>query len=136
MSTTAAGTFELVWDEEPPYLTDEGTTLSKVVVTKTFTGDLEGTSVTELIKAMTSEPTSAGYVAIERFTGTVHGHKGSFILQHSAISTRGEGDLSIVVVPDSGTGGLSTISGKLNVVPTDGKHNYTFEYDLNTDASS
>ncbi|MET8727406.1 MULTISPECIES: DUF3224 domain-containing protein [Streptomyces] len=131
MSTTAAGTFELVWDEQPPYLTDEGTTLSKVVVTKTFTGDIQGTSVTELIKAMTSEPTSAGYVAIERLTGTVHGRKGTFILQHSAISTRGEGDLNIVIVPDSGTGELSTISGRLNVVPAEGTHSYTLEYELN-----
>ncbi|MEU9704926.1 DUF3224 domain-containing protein [Streptomyces sp. NPDC047981] len=131
MSTTAAGTFELVWDEQPPYLTDEGTTLSKVVVTKTFTGDITGTSVTELIKAMTSEPTSAGYVAIERLTGTVHGRKGTFILQHSAISTRGEGDLNIVIVPDSGTGELSTISGRLNVVPAEGTHSYTLEYEIN-----
>ncbi|WP_093802482.1 DUF3224 domain-containing protein [Streptomyces sp. Wb2n-11] len=134
MSTTAAGTFELVWDEKPPYSDEEGTQLSKVVVTKTFTGDIQGTSVTELIKAMTSEPTSAGYVAVERLTGTVHGRKGTFVLQHSAISTRGEGDLNIVIVPDSGTGELSTISGKLNVVVADGTHSYTLEYDLGDSA--
>lgn len=134
MTTRVTGTFELIWDEQEPYSTEGGVALSKVIVTKTFVGDLEGTSVTELIKAMTPEPTSAGYVAIERFTGTVQGRKGSFILQHSAISTRGEGDLNIVVVPDSGTAELKGISGKFNVVVEDGKHNYTLDYSLDESA--
>ncbi|MFB6893871.1 DUF3224 domain-containing protein [Kitasatospora sp. NPDC056327] len=134
MTNKAAGTFELVWDEKDPYHAEEGVALSKVIVTKTFVGDLVGTSVTELIKAMTPEPTSAGYVAIERFTGTVHGQEGTFVLQHSAISTRGEGDLNIVVVPDSGTGALKNISGSFNVVVADGKHSYTLDYALEASA--
>jgi uncharacterized protein DUF3224 len=97
---------------------------------KQFHGDLEGTSKVQMLTAMTDVKGSAGYVAIERVTGTLHGHTGSFVLQHSGSSNRGATQLSITVVPDSGTGQLVGITGKMTITITDGKHSYDFEYTL------
>ena len=73
---------------------------------------------------------SGGYVAMERVTGTLHGRDGSFVLQHNATMTRGEPDLNIVVVPGSGSGALTGLSGKMNIVIADGKHSYEFDCNL------
>ena len=76
------------------------------------------------------EARRAGYVAIEKVTGTLGGRAGTFALQHSATMTRGEPHMSITTVPDSGTGELSGIAGKMTIRITDGKHFYEFEYTL------
>ncbi|MCH8286603.1 DUF3224 domain-containing protein, partial [candidate division KSB1 bacterium] len=76
---------------------------------------------------------SAGYVAIEEFTGNIQGGKGSFTLLHTGIMDRGESSLEVIVVPDSGTGELEGISGKMKIIITDGKHSYEFEYTINQD---
>jgi len=73
---------------------------------------------------------SAGYVALERVTGTLKGRKGSFVLQHSGTLTRGEPQQSITVVPDSGTGQLTGLTGKMTIIIAAGKHSYDFEYNL------
>ena len=83
-----------------------------------------------MLAAYTENPGSAGYVAIERFTGTVHGKSGSFVLQHSGIMNKGEGQLTVTIVPDSGTGALTGISGSLEIHIQDGRHSYTLEYEL------
>lgn len=131
MGLRASGTFDLGWDEKAPYDTDEGATLAMATATHTFHGDLQGAGVVQLIKAMTSEPTSAGYVAIERVVGSIDGRAGSFVLQHCAISNRGDRVLKVVVVPDSATGELKGLSGTFDIiVEADGTHNYTFDYEL------
>jgi hypothetical protein len=73
---------------------------------------------------------SAGYVAIDRITGTLHGRKGTFVLQHSGLMARGEGTLSVVVVPDSGTDELAGLSGDFDIQIVDGLHRYVFDYEL------
>ena len=73
---------------------------------------------------------SAGYVAIEKVTGTLNGRRGSFYLQHSGTMTRGAGDLTITVIPDSGTDELTGLMGRMNIIITEGKHSYDFEYTL------
>ena len=73
---------------------------------------------------------SAGYVAMERVTGTLHGRKGSFVLQHSGTMTRGEPRLLIIVVPDSGTDQLAGLAGTMAIAISAGRHSYTFEYTL------
>ena len=72
----------------------------------------------------------AGYVAIEKVTGTLHGRSGSFYLQHNGTMTRGVGELTITVIPDTGTDDLTGLRGKMNIIIADGKHSYEFEYDL------
>ncbi len=104
--------------------------LGRMSIDKQFHGELEGTSKGEMLTAGTDVKGSAGYVALEQVTGTVNGRSGSFILQHSATMNRGVPQLSITVVPDSGTGQLVGLSGNMNIVITDGKHSYDFEYSL------
>ncbi len=104
--------------------------LSRMSIDKQFHGDLEGTSKGEMLVAGTDVKGSAGYVALEQVTGKLNGRTGSFILQHSATMNRGVPQLSITVVPDSGTGQLVGLTGSMNIVITDGKHAYDFEYTL------
>jgi hypothetical protein len=131
MGLRATGTFQLGWDEKSPYDTAEGATLAMVTATHEFQGDIDGSGVVELIKAMTPMPTSAGYVGMERVIGSVNGRAGSFVLQHSAISDRGDRMLNVVVVPDTGTGELTGISGRLDIeVAPDGTHKYILDYAL------
>ncbi len=105
-------------------------TLGRMSIDKQFHGDLEGTSKGQMLTAGTSVKGSAGYVAIERVSGTLHGRNGSFILQHSGTMNRGTPQLKITVVPDSGTGQLAGISGRLRIKIEGGKHFYDFDYTL------
>lgn len=107
--------------------------LGRMTIDKTFHGDLEASSKGQMLSAGTSVKGSAGYVAVEKVTGTLHGRKGSFILQHNATMDRGKPSLSITVVPDSGTDELTGIAGMMNInIAPDGKHTYDFEYSLPT----
>jgi hypothetical protein len=87
---------------------------------------------------MTGTPVqgSAGYVALEKVTGSIKGRSGTFYLQHSGIMNRGKGQLKVIVVPDSGTGDLTGLSGSLSIKIEDGKHFYDFEYTITKQASS
>jgi len=105
-------------------------TLARMSIDKQFHGDLEATSKGEMLSAGTSVKGSAGYVAIERVSGTLHGRRGTFVLQHSGTMTRGAPQLSVTVVPDSGTGELVGLAGKMTITIAEGKHSYEFEYTL------
>jgi hypothetical protein len=69
-------------------------------------------------------------VAIERVSGTLHGRSGTFVLQHSGTMTRGAPQLTITVVPDSGTGELAGLAGRMTIIIAGGKHSYDLEYTL------
>jgi hypothetical protein len=97
---------------------------------KQFSGDLEGTSKGQMLAAMTDTSGSAGYVAIGRVKGTLHGRSGTFALQHSGTMTRGAPQLIITVVPDSGTDQLAGLGGRMTINIVDGKHSYEFDYTL------
>jgi hypothetical protein len=99
-------------------------------IDKQFHGDLEATSKGQMLTAGTEVQGSAGYVAIERVSGTLGGRSGTFALQHSGTMTRGEPQLSITVVPDSGTGQLVGLAGTMLITIADGKHSYGFDYTL------
>lgn len=73
---------------------------------------------------------SAGYVAMEQVQATLAGRKGSFMLQHGGLMDRGEPQLTLGVVPDSGTGELKRLSGSMKIVVEEGKHSYEFDYAL------
>lgn len=107
-----------------------GAKLSRFSIDKTFTGDLMATSRGEMISAVTTVAGSAGYVAIEQVMGTLHGKSGSFVLQHSATMARGESQLVLQVVPDSGAGELAGLSGSMSIRIEGGKHFYVFEYEI------
>ena len=125
----AKGSFEVKIVPLPPDAGASDTTLGRMSLDKQIHGDLEATGKGQMLTAGT--PSSSGvYVAIERVTGTLHGRKGSFVLHHTGIMTRGQPQLIIAVVPDSGTDELAGISGNLSIEIADGKHFYTFDYTL------
>ena len=107
-----------------------GANLARLILDKVFRGDLMGTSVGRMLSAATDVKGSAGYVAIERVTGTLHGRNGTFVLQHNGLMTRGVGQLTIIVVPDSGTGELAGLAGQMTIDITEGKHHYDLDYTL------
>ena len=95
-----------------------------------FHGDIEGMSKGLMVMAGTAVQGSAGYVALEKVTAAVNGRRGSFYLQHNGIMDRGEGTLTVVVIPDSGTDELSGLSGSLKITIENGNHFYDFEYTI------
>ena len=130
MKKQACGSFEVKtqpqWQGEPV----DGATLGRMSLDKQFSGDLDGTGKGEMLTGMTATQGSAGYVAMERVIATLHGRKGSFMLQHTGTMARGEQQLSITVVPDSGTGDLTGLTGRLGIRIVEGKHFYDFDYEL------
>ncbi|MDE2753337.1 MAG: DUF3224 domain-containing protein [Gemmatimonadota bacterium] len=127
---TARGALNVTVEPEPPFLEQDGNKLGRNVVRKEFSGDMVGTSEAQMTAAYTGTPGSAGYVAIEHFTGSVEGRSGSLVLQHSGIMAKGEAELTVRIVPDSGTGELKGISGTLEIDNSDGKHSYVLDYEL------
>jgi Protein of unknown function (DUF3224) len=108
----------------------EGLTLGRMLLDKQFHGDLEAGSKGQMLTGMTEVKGSGVYVAMERVTGTLQGRHGSFLLYHTGIMVRGTPQLSVTVVPDSGTGELSGLEGAMNIMIAEGKHSYDFAYTL------
>ena len=127
----ASGTFEVKLNPQKPDNQEaESANLGRMSIDKQFHGDLEATSKGEMLSAITDVKGSAGYVAIERVSGALQGRHGSFVLQHNGIMTRGAPQLTVVVVPDSGTDQLAGLSGALTIRIEGGKHFYEFDYTL------
>jgi hypothetical protein len=129
MAKHASGMFEVKLD---PQAEDkaEGSSLGRMSIEKKFHGDLEGASKGQMLSALTEVKSSAGYVAIERVSGTLHGRSGSFVLQHNGVVTAGSQQLTIAVVPDSGSGRLIGLAGQMTIKIADGKHWYDLDYTL------
>jgi hypothetical protein len=121
-----SGEFEVTF--EPMDGDDEA--IGRMRVLKTFTGGLAGTSVAHMLSIGTAVEGSAGYVAIERITGSLEGRKGDFVLQHSGLLRRGESTLTVRVVPDSGTDDLLGLSGDFQIENLGAVHRYVFDYSL------
>jgi hypothetical protein len=129
VTTRASGTFEVKVTPQSPG--EAG--ISRLLIDKQFQGDLKGTSKVEMLAVSTTVEGSAGYVAMEQVTGSLNGRTGTFALQHNGTMTRGIPQLSVTVVPDSGTGELKGLSGRMSIVIADGKHSYEFEYTIAAD---
>jgi hypothetical protein len=125
MTMRARGPFDVSLRPQPLAHAHEDGLLGRLAIDKQYRGDLEATAVGEMLSAG-----SAGYVAIERVSGALHGRRGTFVLQHSGTMTRGAQALSVTVVPDSGTGQLAGLTGTMVILITDGEHTYDFEYTL------
>ena len=108
----------------------EGSSLGRMSIDKQISGDLVATTTGQMFSAGTATPGSAGYVAIERVIGTLHGRHGSFVLQHTGTMNRGAPSLSVSVVPDSGTDELTGLVGEFVIIRSDGQHRYEFKYSL------
>jgi Protein of unknown function (DUF3224) len=132
MSQHATGSFDVkVTPQKPDTQIARAANLSRLTIDKRFHGDLEGISKGEMLALQTEVKGSAGYVALERVTGKLTGRSGSFVLQHSATMHRGDPDATIIVVPDSATGELRGLSGKMKIiVAADGAHSYEFDFKI------
>ncbi len=126
----ANGRFDVTLNPEPLSDIAAGTGLGRMSINKAFHGDLVATSQGEMLSFRGSLLGSAGYVAMETVTGTLGGRKGSFVLQHSSTMTRGVPEQSIQVVPDSATGELAGLAGRLVITVAEGQHSYRFDYSL------
>ena len=129
MTKHATGTFEV---KLAPQADGEvgDPTVGRMSLDKVFSGDLEAVGRGQMLAVRTDVENSAGYVAMERVAGKLDGRDGSFALQHSGTMTRGAMQLAVTVVPDSGTGQLTGIDGRMTINVADGKHSYDFEYTL------
>lgn len=130
MTVHASGTFEVKLTPQPADDYADGAALGRLSIDKQFRGDLEGTSRGQMLTGMSSVKGSAGYVAVERVSGTLAGRRGTFILQHSGTMTRGAPELRVHVVPDSGTDELAGLVGTMTIDASGGRHAYTFDYTL------
>jgi hypothetical protein len=126
----ASGTFEVTLTPQEHREGVGHASIGRMAISKVFHGDLEATSMGEMLAAGTGVKGSAGYVAIERVAGTLNGRSGTFALQHTGIMDRGTPSLTITVVPDSATGDLAGLAGSLTIAIADGKHSYTLDYTL------
>ncbi len=136
----ATGTFSVdAWKDEPvadpdeTWATDPARKVGWVQLSKSFRGDLDGQSTVDMLSVYAAgEP--AGYVAIERVTGTLGGRTGSFILQHAATADGDVQALRIQVVPRTGGGELTGLRGEFEIIrAADGSHSYAFTYRLDSD---
>jgi Protein of unknown function (DUF3224) len=134
MTKHAEGTFDVKTSPIAPDDATAGTTIGRYALDKHFHGDLEATSKGEMLGAGNPASGTAGYVAIEQVTGKLDGHSGSFAMQHSGTLDHGKLELTVKVVPGSGTGDLAGISGSMTIIAAGGKHSYAFDYELSSSA--
>jgi hypothetical protein len=130
MTLNARGTFVIQLTPQPLADSEAGAGLGRLAIAKQFQGDIVGDSRGEMLSMQTDVKGSAGYVAIERVAGTLHGRQGSFVLQHSGTMTRGIQLLTISVVSDSGTGDLVGLTGTMTLRIDGGVHAYDLAYSL------
>jgi len=128
VSNNAGGSFEVKLAPQEDPVGDP--TVGRLSIDKQFSGDLEGTSKGQMLAVRSDVPGSAGYVAMERVKGTLHGRSGSFALQHNGTMTRGTPGLTITVVPDSGTDQLVGLAGEMMIDIAEGMHFYKFDYTI------
>jgi hypothetical protein len=130
MTTThqATGRFDVTMQPQPDAA--PGALLGRMLLDKRYHGTLDASGQGQMLSALTATTGSAGYVAIEQVTGTLDGRNGSFVLQHHGVMNRGVKELAISVVPDSGTGELAGLAGRMDIRVTDGQHFYVFDYTL------
>ena len=101
-----------------------------MAIEKRYEGDLDATGRGEMLATRTDVEGSAGYVAMEKVTGTLHGKGAASRVQHSGTMDRGAAKLSVTVVPDSGSGELAGLTGTLAIIIEGRKHSYDFNYTL------
>jgi hypothetical protein len=132
MSQHVTGPFDVkITPQKPDTQIARAANLGRLTIDKRYHGDLEAIAKGEMLAMQTEVKGSAGYVAMERVTGKLKGRNGSFVLQHSATMNRGTAELAVTVVPDSGSGELRGLSGKMRIIiAPDGAHSYEFDFKI------
>ncbi len=130
MSTSIEGAFDVKIIPQAAETAAAGEVIGRMLLDKRFHGELDATSVGQMLAMRSKIAGSAGYVAMELVQGTLSGRAGSFVLQHSGTMNRGAASLSLTVVPDSGTDALEGLVGSMEIIIAEGKHSYKFDYTL------
>ena len=129
--TIAKGEFEVRVLPQPADENVGDPAIGRLALDKTFTGGLAGVSKGQMLGSQSeTESGKGGYVAMERFVGTLDGKKGSFLLQHIGTMDDRGAVMDISVVPGTGTDELKGIGGKFTIKIEGKKHFYEFEYTL------
>ena len=131
----AKGSFDVKMTPAEPTEFEKANDIARLTSDKTWHGDFEGVSHGEMITGSTASPGSMAYVAIERMTGKLNGRQGSFTFAHRASMMKGDapsaGELSVTVIPNSGTRELTGLAGLLMIqIDAQGKHTWSFDYSL------
>jgi hypothetical protein len=129
----ARGTFVVKISPAEASVLGQEAGMGRMTIDKTFSGDIDGTSKGEMLTGGTEATGAMAYVALERVSGTLNGHRGSFLLMHNASMLKSDpasGVMQVTVVPQSGTDELAGLSGKLTITIEAGKHSYNLEYEL------
>ncbi len=126
----AVGTFSVTMKPEQLSEVAALSEIGRMSMDKSYHGQLQARSHGEFLAVRGSETGSAGYVAMERVSGTLDGTSGSFALMHTGVMTRGVPELKVMVVPDSGTGELAGLTGTMKIDIVEGEHHYEFSYSL------
>lgn len=130
MSIRATAAFEVTgWDGAPYDERDDEPVLSRATITKTFTGEVYGTSTTQFLACQAADG-SAGYIAQERFEGRIGELAGTFVMQHGGIRSADTAEAFGHVVPGSGTGSLSGLKGQVRYQHDEAGAVFTIDYDL------
>ena len=130
MTHLSAGTFDVKMNPQPAEAVAAGDTIGRMLLDKKYHGSLDATGKGQMLAMRTPVEGSAGYVAMELVVGKLDGRSGGFVLQHSGTMNRGTTLLVLGVVPDSGTGELVGLSGNMEIIIAEGRHNYRFEYNI------
>ncbi|HEX8385383.1 MAG TPA: DUF3224 domain-containing protein [Rubricoccaceae bacterium] len=126
------------WEPAPPDQTAwaDAPALGRVTIRKTYTGELAGEGVAEMLTCM-ADPDDyargAVYTAMERFVGRLGDREGTFAFQHGAVSGGGpaDSDPAGAVAPGSGTGALAGLRGRVAIHrDPGGAHTLVLDYEL------
>ncbi|WP_296173697.1 DUF3224 domain-containing protein [uncultured Brevundimonas sp.] len=131
MMRNARGTFDVAITPVQPAADAAPDAPGRMLLAKTFHGDLIGTAAGEMLGALGPDRSGA-YVALDRVHGVIDGREGAFTLVHRGLMDRGAQELLITIVPGSGADGLAGIAGVFHLTIADGVHYYDLEYSLPT----
>lgn len=129
MKLTATVPFEITSWEQSTVLAGHGAQITRAMVGKKFSGELQGESIAEALLCGT-DSTGLGYIAMERITGTLGGKQGTFIVQHGGVGTPAGPQAFGDILAGSGTGELASIRGTARYAHDESGARVTLEYEL------
>lgn len=130
MTLQATGPFDVKIIPQPADPDAAGEIIGRLLLDKKYHGALDAIGKGQMLGVRTPVEGSGGYVAMEQVTGTLDGRRGSFIVQHTGTMQGGTSKMILTIVPDSGTGELTGITGNIEIIIENGKHIYKFDYQL------
>jgi hypothetical protein len=131
MTAHAEGTFTLTgWEEVTYQELDGDAKLTRARIDQAFSGGIEAAGSSQSLMYYRPDGTAA-FMGLQRMTGQVDGHTGSFMLQTEGRYDGGEAKTRWLVIPGSGTDELQSLRGEGTAVAPHGPNGtFTFDYDL------